>query len=163
MVEKLLKIVLLQPEIPHNTGSAIRLCAGMSAELHLIQPLGFDLDDKHLERVALGYHEVLRPILHKNLNDFLSTLASNEELYFFSSKAGQRIDVLRAGPRVALLFGSETRGFAAIPPLQFLRLQERSTGLKIPQAANFRCHNLSNSIAIGAYEVLRQWEFPLLG
>ena len=159
----LLKIVLLEPEIPHNTGSAIRLCAGMKAELHLIQPLGFGLNDKHLERVALGYHELLRPVLHKNLNDFLGSLADDEKLYFFSSKAERRIDALRAGPRVALLFGSETRGLAAIPQQQLLRLKERATGLKIPQAANFRCHNLGNSIAIGAYEVLRQWGFPFLG
>ena len=162
MTEKLLKIVLFEPEIPHNTGSAIRLCAGMKAELHLIQPLGFGLNDKHLERVALGYHEILRPVLHKNLNDFLSSLASDEELYFFSSKAERKIDALRAGPSVALLFGSETRGLSAISSPQFLRLQKRGTGLKIPQAANFRCHNLSNSITIGAYEVLRQWGFPLL-
>ena len=81
---------------------------------------------------------------------------------FFRARPERRIDALRAGPKVALLFGSETRGLAALAQQQLLRLQKRGVGLKIPQAAGFRCHNLGNSIAIGAYEVLRQWGFSPL-
>ncbi len=159
-----LKIVLFQPEIPHNAGAAIRLCAGMRAQLHLIRPLGFSLSDKHLARVALGYHDVMRPILHRNLAAFLGSLEQEEQLLLFSSKATVPLHRIEARARVALLFGSETQGLKAIQSdgaLQ-LRLEHRALAVKIPQAGHFRCHNLSNSIAMGTYEILRQWNFPAL-
>ncbi|WGK69642.1 TrmH family RNA methyltransferase [Candidatus Haliotispira prima] len=160
--EKQLKIVLFRPEIPHNVGAAIRLCAGMNGELHLIRPLGFTVNDRHLERVALGYHEVLRPVLHNNPAAFLDSLSEDEELYLFSSGANMSISQIRAGSKVALLFGSETSGLNALnrDESSRLRLERRSLfSVRIPQAGNFRCHNLSNSIAMGAYEILRQWQW----
>ena len=158
MQERSLKIVLFQPEIPHNAGAAIRICAGMNAQLHLIRPLGFIVNDKHLARVALGYHDILHPTLHNTLNDFLDYLDSDVALYLFSSKADTSIAQLTVSNKVALLFGSETRGVQCDADTQE-RLDQRATKIKIPQADGFRCHNLSNSIAIGAYEVLRQWGF----
>ncbi len=155
-----LKVVLFQPEIPHNAGAAIRLCAGMNAELHLIRPLGFSVSDKHLRRVALGYHEVLNPTLHSDMSQFLDSVTQDEELYLFSSKARRQLDQIKIGRRSALLFGSESQGFKAVPAATQLRLAQRARSVKILQAPGFRCHNLSNSIAMGAYEVMRQWNFP---
>ncbi|MEM9424258.1 MAG: TrmH family RNA methyltransferase [Spirochaetota bacterium] len=156
------KVVLYQSEIPHNVGSAIRLCAGMNAELHLIRPLGFTLNDKHLRRVALGYHQVLRPQLHNDMAAFLSSLATEEQLLLFSSKAAHPISQLRVSERVALLFGSETQGISGLSTELQIRLEARSQAVKIPQAQGFRCHNLANSIAIGLYEVQRQSGFIAL-
>ncbi len=162
---KQLKIVLFQPEIPHNAGAAIRLCAGLNAALHLIRPLGFTVNDKHLERVALGYHELLRPVIHNNMAAFLSSLKECEQLLIFSSKANKIFTEIDIAEKVALLFGSETKGFSALMQTNldvYQSLEQRSLSVKIPQAENFRCHNLSNSIAMGAYEIQRKWGFPKL-
>ena len=160
---KKLKIVLFQPEIPHNVGAAIRLCAGFNAELHLIRPLGFTLNNKHLERVALGYHRVLYPQVHNNMGSFLDSLAEDELLWLFSSKAKSILpECAITTEQVALLFGSETQGMNALETDLYQQLQQRAIAVKIPQVTDFRCHNLSNSIAIGIYEVQRQWGFPHL-
>jgi tRNA (cytidine/uridine-2'-O-)-methyltransferase len=144
-------VVLYQPEIPPNTGNVIRLCANSGANLHLIRPLGFELDDRRLRRAGLDYHEYTRVQVHDSVEAFVA--AVNPARILACSTRGQTAygDVdYRAGD--ALLFGPETRGLPAallesLPPAQRLR---------IPMLPDNRSLNLSNAVAIILYEAWRQ-------
>ena len=149
-----LDVLLYQPEIPPNTGNAIRLCANTGARLHLIEPLGFDLEDKQLRRAGLDYHEYATLQVHASLEAALATIAPRR-LFALSTRGTQRYDQPRYLPGDALLFGPETRGLPAdllqsLPPEQCLRL---------PMRPNNRSLNLSNSIAVVVFEAWRQCGF----
>jgi tRNA (cytidine/uridine-2'-O-)-methyltransferase len=149
-----LDVLLYQPEIPPNTGNAIRLCANTGARLHLIEPLGFDLQDKQLRRAGLDYHEYATLQVHASLEAALATIAPRR-LFALSTRGHQRYDQPRYAPGDAVLFGPETRGLPAevlesLPPEQRLRL---------PMRPDNRSLNLSNSIAVVVFEAWRQIGF----
>lgn len=149
-----LDVLLYQPEIPPNTGNAIRLCANTGARLHLIEPLGFDLDDKQLRRAGLDYHEYTRLQVHPSLEAALAAI-SPRRLFALSTRGALRYDQPRYLPGDAFLFGPETRGLPAdvlesLPPEQRLRL---------PMRPDNRSLNLSNSIAVMVFEAWRQQGF----
>lgn len=147
-------IVLCQPEIPPNTGNIIRLCANTGFDLHLIRPLGFELEDSKLRRAGLDYHEWARVQVHDTLDDFLKA-RPRSRLLAISTRGQTRYDQHRFEDHDALLFGPETRGLPqslidSLPPEQRLR---------IPMQPGNRSLNLSNSVAVIAYEAWRQAGF----
>lgn len=149
-----LDVLLYQPEIPPNTGNAIRLCANTGARLHLIEPLGFDLQDKQLRRAGLDYHEYATLQVHASLQAALAAIAPRR-LFALSTRGTQRYDQPGYAPGDAVLFGPETRGLPAevlesLPPEQRLRL---------PMRPHNRSLNLSNSIAVVVFEAWRQIGF----
>lgn len=150
----MLHIALYQPEIPPNTGNIIRLAANTGFKLHLIHPLGFELDDKRLKRAGLDYHEWSDIVHHCNEDDFFKQMASKR--IFACSTKGQRCyaSVDYQGDDV-LLFGPETRGL----PQTVLSHLPREHILRIPMQAQSRSLNLSNACAVIAYEAWRQLKF----
>jgi tRNA (cytidine/uridine-2'-O-)-methyltransferase len=147
-------IVLYEPEIPPNTGNAIRLCANTGATLHLVKPLGFRLDDRSLLRSGLDYHDLADVRVHANLADCLAAL-DGSRVYAVETGAGRRYSEVAYLAGDALLFGPETRGLPAA-------VRERighENGLYIPMRAHSRSINLSNTVAIVAYEAWRQLAF----
>lgn len=147
-------VILFQPEIPPNTGNIIRLCANSGSRLHLIRPLGFELDDKHLRRAGLDYHEYANLLVHDSLEACLLTLP-DARLFAFTTKAAHHYHevAFRAGD--ALLFGPESRGLPA-NILNGLLPEQR---LRLPMLPNNRSLNLSNTVAIAVYEAWRQCGF----
>ena len=147
-------VVLLEPEIPGNTGNSIRLCANTGATLHLIKPLGFRLDDKSLRRSGLDYHDLADVKIHANLDGCL-TLLPGSRLFMVETGGGRcYADVqYRAGD--AFLFGPETRG---LPPSSQARFGAENC-LFIPMRAQNRSVNLSNAVALVIYEAWRQIGF----
>lgn len=151
-------IVLFQPQIPPNTGNIIRLCANTGAKLHLIKPLGFDLDDKNLRRAGLDYHEYAEVKQYENLPDFIS--AVNPSRIFACSTKGQLYHTqVKFNSDDALLFGAETSGL----PRDLLDQFTPESVIRIPMLATSRSLNLSNSVAVILYEALRQNNFVGLG
>lgn len=150
----MLDIVLYQPEIPPNTGNIIRLCANTGYGLHLIQPLGFELDDKRARRAGLDYHEMARVEVYAQLQDYLEARRPSRVLGITTK--GQRFyhDVSFA-PGDALLFGPETRG---LPP-EVLETLPPAHRLRIPMRPGSRSMNLSNAVAVLVYESWRQLQF----
>jgi tRNA (cytidine/uridine-2'-O-)-methyltransferase len=147
-------VVLFEPEIPPNTGNAIRLCANTGATLHLIKPLGFRLDDKSLQRSGLDYHDLAAVKVHANLEECLSELAGCR--LFTVETAGLRrySDVaFRSGD--AFLFGPETRGL----PAAVMDRVGRENSVFIPMRVSTRSINLSNAIALMVFEAWRQVGF----
>jgi len=147
-------IVLLQPEIPHNTGAVGRLCVGLDWPLHLIRPLGFALTEKHLRRAGMDYWEHLRLGLHDNWEQFLATVRP-ANLYFFSTRATKPFYACTFGPDDALVFGSESRG---LPADFYMRYADNLAAIPMP-GPQARSINLANSVAIAAYEAYRQTVF----
>lgn len=152
-------IVLHQPEIPPNTGNVIRLCANTGAALHLVGPLGFSLDDRQLRRAGLDYHEYARVQLHDSLEAAIAAIettnAAPARVFALSTRGQARYDEVRYLPGDAFVFGSETRGLPddvllRIPPMHRLR---------VPMRPDNRSLNLSNSVAVVAYEAWRQHSF----
>lgn len=151
--------MLYQPEIPPNTGNIIRLCANTWTNLHLIHPLGFNLENSQLQRAGLDYHEWARITEHASIEDFCRDIHP-EEIYAVSTR-GQRIytDVAFDNDKtVALLFGPETRGL----PATLLAGFTSEKILRIPMQPASRSLNLSNAVAILVYEILRQRQFKNL-
>lgn len=147
-------IVLYQPEIPPNTGNIIRLCANTATTLHLIEPLGFALTDKHLRRAGLDYHEWANVKTHSDLEHFQQSIHP-KRILACSTHGRHTYTEIQYRPGDALLFGPETRGLpkellASLPPEQVLR---------IPMVATSRSLNLSNSVAVILYEAWRQQDF----
>lgn len=152
-----LNIVLVEPEIPQNTGNIARTCAAIGAKLHLVHPLGFDISEKQVKRAGLDYWDKLEIEEHKNLEEFLGKydIATND-MYLVSTKATEvysNVDYVDK-KEIFLLFGKETKGL----PERLLK-DNLSKTIRIPMGYNIRSLNLSNSVAIVAYEVLRQNEF----
>jgi len=148
-------VVLYQPEIPPNTGNIIRLCANAGASLHLIRPLGFELDDRRLRRAGLDYHEYARVQVHDTLAGFVA--GANPARLLACSTRGQTLyGDMRYQAGDALLFGPETRGLPA-EILDDIAVEQR---LRIPMLPNNRSLNLSNAVAIILYEAWRQQGYP---
>jgi tRNA (cytidine/uridine-2'-O-)-methyltransferase len=147
----MLDLVLYQPEIPPNTGNIIRLCANTGFRLHLIEPLGFALDDKRLRRAGLDYHEWARVQVHADLDACLAQLQPNR-VWALTTKARQCYSQVEFAAGDVLLFGPETRG---LPP----EVRERFNGLRLPMLADSRSLNLSNACAVVVYEAWRQFDF----
>ncbi len=150
----MLHVILFRPEIPPNTGNVIRLCANTGAALHLIRPLGFDLDDARLRRAGLDYHEYAALAVHDNLDACLDAIGRPRVFAFSTRGRVAHVDAtFQRGD--ALLFGCETAGLPgevldAIPAPQRLRL---------PMRPDSRSLNLSNTVAIAVYEAWRQFGF----
>lgn len=153
------EVILFQPEIPPNTGNVIRLCANSGARLHLIEPLGFDVDDRQLRRAGLDYHEYARMQVHADLDAALAAIAAGRgappRLFALSTRGTQRFDRPRYREGDAFMFGPETRGLPdavlqRVPPEQRLRL---------PMRPDNRSLNLSNAVAVVVYEAWRQHGF----
>ena len=147
-------VILYQPEIPPNTGNIIRLCANTGAQLHLIRPLGFELDDKQLKRAGLDYHEYAKLQVHNSLDECLRSLPG-VRLFAFTTKASRPFHAAQFQAGDAFLFGPESRGLPA-ELLQSLPSEQR---LRLPMLPVNRSLNLSNTVAIAVYEAWRQCHF----
>ncbi len=147
-------VLLYQPEIPPNTGNVIRLCANTGARLHLIEPLGFDLDDRQLKRAGLDYHEYASLRAHASLAAALAAI-SPHRLFALSTRGTQRHDQPRYAAGDAFLFGPETRGL----PQDVLDSLPPEHRLRLPMRPGNRSLNLSNSVAVVVFEAWRQCEF----
>ena len=150
----MLNIVLYEPEIPPNTGNIMRLCANTGCRLHLIEPLGFDLDEKKLRRAGLDYREFAQVSTYPCLGDFLAAHPQSR-VFALSTKGSTRHDHADYCAGDALLFGPETRGL----PATLLQSLEPRHILRIPMLGASRSLNLSNAVAIIVYEGLRQLKF----
>ena len=151
----MLDIVLFEPEIPANTGNIIRLCANTGAHLHLIQPLGFELDDKRLRRAGLDYHEWVSVRQYASLNDYIERAKPNR-LFALTTKGAQCYSKISFQAGDALLFGPESRGL----PADFLNQHPAGLKLYLPMRQESRSLNLSNTVSIVLYEAWKQLGFP---
>ena len=150
-----LNIVLVEPEIPQNTGNIARTCAATNARLHLIEPFGFSVDDRSLKRAGLDYWHFLDITYYKSLDDFFERTSG--EYFYYTTKALNRHTDVSYPDGAYLLFGKETAGL----PEELLKANPERC-VRIPMQNDARSLNLSNSVAIGVYEVLRQWDYPEL-
>lgn len=146
-----LNVVLYQPEIPPNTGNIIRLCANTGANLHLIKPLGFDLDDKRLRRAGLDYHEFTRVQVHESLQQVVEK-HPDSHVYALTTRGSRAYTQVQFGTDDILLFGPETRGL----PADILDRFDPAQRLRIPMLKDSRSLNLSNAVAVVVYEAARQ-------
>ena len=151
-----LNIVLVEPEIPQNTGNIARTCAATGARLHIIKPMGFTIDDKKLKRAGLDYWYLLDLTYYENLDDFFGK--NPEGKYFFFTTKGRKThsDAVYTD-KSFLIFGKETKGLP-----EELLLEHPDECVRIPMIDDARSLNLSNSVAIGVYEALRQMGYPEL-
>ena len=150
---KKINIVLYEPEIPQNTGNISRTAAVTGAALHIIKPMGFEVTDKHLKRAGLDYWDKLDITYYENYGEFLEK-NPEAELYYFSAKGEICYTEVDYPETVYLVFGKESVGL----PEELVR-ENFERCLRIPMLPTLRCHNLSNSVAIAVYEVLRQRDF----
>ena len=154
----MVNIVLVEPEIPHNTGAIARTCAATGARLHLIKPLGFDISDKAVKRCGLDYWWLVDISVYENLDEYFEK-NGDENLWLATTKAPHAYSEVDMSGDVSLMFGKETAGLP-----EWLRMKYRDRCVRIPMVSDARSLNLSNSAAILAYEALRQQGFPgLLG
>ncbi len=151
-----INIVMVEPEIPQNTGNVARTCAATGASLHLVGPMGFKIEDKKLKRAGLDYWHFLDIRYYDSLQEFFEKNPHGEYVYF-TTKAQKNHSDRTYGDNCYLMFGKETRG---LPEELLIKNPERT--VRIPMATDIRSLNLSNSVAIGVYEVLRQWDYPEL-
>ncbi len=151
-----LNIVLVEPQIPQNTGNIARTCAATGARLHLVEPMGFKVDNAKLKRAGLDYWHLLDITYYENLDDFFEK-NKDGNFFYFSTKATKIYSEIEYPDNTYLVFGKETAG---LPEELLLKNQERCVRLPMINNSAARSLNLSNSAAIGVYEVLRQWNFP---
>ncbi len=151
-----LNIVLVEPQIPQNTGNIARTCAATGSRLHLVEPMGFKVDDAKLKRAGLDYWHLLDITYYENLDDFF---AKNKDgnFYYFSTKATNIYSDIEYPDNTYLVFGKETAG---LPEELLHENPENCVRLPMINNSSARSLNLSNSVAVGVYEVLRQWNFP---
>lgn len=150
-----LNIVMVEPEIPQNTGNIARSCAATGARLHLVKPLGFDISEKAVRRAGLDYWSLVDISVYDGIDDFFEK--TKGPYYYFSTKARHIHSDVKFPDGAYLLFGKETKGL----PEQMLH-DNPDTTVRIPMISEARSLNLSNAVAIGLYEVLRQWGYPQL-
>ena len=151
----IINIVLIEPEIPQNTGNIARTCAATGARLHLVGPMGFTIDDKKLKRAGLDYWQYLDITYYNSTEEFFE---KNKGEYFFFTTKGRTVHSDAEYPdNCYLLFGKETKG---LPEELLMKYPDRC--LRIPMQGEIRSLNLSNSVSIAVYEVLRQWNYPAL-
>ena len=158
----MIHVVLYEPEIPANTGNIIRLCANTGAQLHLVKPLGFELDDKKLRRAGLDYHEWAHMKVWENFTECVTFLKEhgieNDAIYPLTTKGSETPHTSNLNRPVALLMGPETRGLPESVRMMF----PEKHWICLPMAANSRSLNLSNATAIILYEAWRQQGFEAL-
>ena len=150
----MIDIVLVEPEIPHNTGAIARTCACTGARLHLVKPLGFDISDKYVKRCGLDYWPLVDLSVYEDLDDFFAR-HGDANLFLATTKAPRSYAEADLRGDVTLMFGKETAGLP-----QWLREKYRERCIRIPMISEARSLNLSNSAAILTYEALRQQGFP---
>ena len=150
-----LNIVLVEPEIPQNTGNIARTCAATGARLQLVGPLGFTIDDRKLKRAGLDYWHLLDISYYESLAEFFKK--NDGPFYYFSTKARHIHSEIDYPDSCYLVFGKETKGLP-----EELLYQNPDTCVRIPMISDARSLNLSNSVAVGVFEVLRQWNYPQL-
>lgn len=151
-----LNIVLVEPEIPQNTGNIARTCAATGARLHIVGPMGFRVDDAKLKRAGLDYWYLLDITYYGSLGEFFEKNPGGN-YWFFSTKAQHTYSDVAYPDNSYLFFGKETKGLP-----EKLLYEHYDTTVRIPMISDARSLNLSNSVAVGCYEVLRQWGFPEL-
>ena len=147
-----LNIVLVEPQIPENTGNIARTCAVTGARLHLVRPLGFEVTDKHLKRAGLDYWHLLDITYYDGLDDFFAK--NGGPFFYFTSKGRHRHTDVSYPDGSYLVFGREDAGLP-----EKLLFENPDYCVRMPMRKGVRCLNLSNSVAIGVYEALRQWDF----
>ncbi|MBR7010695.1 MAG: tRNA (cytidine(34)-2'-O)-methyltransferase [Oscillospiraceae bacterium] len=152
----MLNVVLVEPEIPQNTGNISRTCAATGSRLHLIKPLGFDISDRQLKRAGLDYWHLLDVRVYENLEDFFSKNKVGQ-LRLFSTKAPRTYTEVSYEDECYLVFGKETKGL----PEELLYAHPADC-VRLPMIAEARSLNLSNAVAVGVFEALRQLAFPHL-
>ncbi|MBE6836420.1 MAG: tRNA (uridine(34)/cytosine(34)/5-carboxymethylaminomethyluridine(34)-2'-O)-methyltransferase TrmL [Ruminococcus sp.] len=152
MIQKL-NIVLVEPQIPQNTGNISRTCAVTGAALHLVKPYGFTITDKQLKRAGLDYWDKLEIYEYESLDDFFEK--NKGEYYFFTTKGENTYSDIKYTNDCFLVFGREDKGLP-----ERLLFENRKNCVRVPMRNNLRSLNLSNTVAIATYEVLRQWGFP---
>lgn len=154
----MIHIVLFEPEIPQNTGNIIRTAMATGSTLHLIKPYGFILNEKHLQRASMDYINLAEIIQHENWADFISTVKENDQLYYLT-RYGKNLpasyDYKSVSGDIYLVFGKESTGI----PKNILK-KDLDHCIRLPMVANARSLNLSNTVAIMVYEVLRQLDYP---
>ena len=150
----MMHIVLVNPEIPQNTGNIARTCAATGAKLHLIEPLGFELSDRYLKRAGLDYWHMMTCEVHPSWEAFLAA-CPGANLYYATTKAPRDYCAVTYGPEDYLVFGRETKGLD-----ENLLRANRDRCVRIPMRAEARSLNLANSVAVVLYEALRQQGFP---
>jgi tRNA (cytidine/uridine-2'-O-)-methyltransferase len=152
---KQINIVLHEPEIPQNTGNIARTCAATGAALHLIRPLGFTIDDKKLKRAGLDYWDKLDITYYENYEDFLAKRPDAcDNTYYFSTKAPHSYTDISYPDNVYIMFGKETKGLP-----EDILYDNKEYCVRIPMRDTIRSLNLSNSVAIAVYEIIRQKGF----
>lgn len=149
-------IVLVEPEIPQNTGNIARTCAATGARLHLVKPMGFEITDKHLKRAGLDYWHLLDVTYYENINDFFEK-NKNGRFFYSTTKAPKSYTEVSFEDEDFILFGKETKGLP-----EELLYKDRERCIRIPMIDEARSLNLSNSVAIVLYEALRQTGFSFL-
>lgn len=147
-------IVLIEPEIPGNTGNIARLCAATRCELHLVKPLGFSVDDKSLKRAGLDYWHLVKVHYHENFAEVLAKYQGHN-FYYNTTKTTKSYSKVKFTPDDLLVFGKETAGI----PESILK-ENWDNCIRIPMVSDARSLNLSNSVAVVAYEALKQQDFP---
>ena len=151
----MINIVLYEPEIPQNTGNIMRTCVATNSKLHLIKPLGFKLDDSHMKRSAVNYLDNLNYEVYENFDDFKS---KNTGTYYYLTRYGKKphtsFDYSNKDENIYFIFGKESTGI----PKEILS-KDLEHCMRIPMTDNVRALNVSNSVAIMVYEVLRQQDF----
>ncbi|HOB36967.1 MAG TPA: tRNA (uridine(34)/cytosine(34)/5-carboxymethylaminomethyluridine(34)-2'-O)-methyltransferase TrmL [Candidatus Avimonas sp.] len=154
-----LNIVLVEPEIPQNTGNIARTCAATGSSLHIVRPMGFRIDDRKLKRAGLDYWHLLDITYYDSLSDFFEKNRGHRPFFFFTTKAKKTYTEVSYPDGCYLFFGKETAGLP-----EELLVKNIESCVRIPMLDNdsARSLNLSNAVAIGVYEVLRQWGFPKL-
>ena len=149
-----MRIVLVEPEIPGNTGNIARLAAALGASLHLIKPLGFSLEDKYLKRAGLDYWHLLDIYIHENFDEFLTLHGENKNIYFLTTKGNISYTENTYNLDDILVFGKETAG---LPPKMLESYP--ASWIRVPMVPGARSLNLSNAVAVVSYEVMRQNQF----
>ena len=153
-----LNIVLVEPEIPQNTGNIARTCAATGARLHIVKPMGFTIDDKKLKRAGLDYWYLLDLTYYENMDDFFEKNPDGN-YFFFTTKARKTHSDVTYTDKSYLIFGKETKG---LPEELLHENPDRCVRMPMINSSYARSLNLSNCVCVGAFEVLRQWGFPEL-
>lgn len=150
---KRLNIVLVEPQIPQNTGNISRTCAVTGAALHLVKPYGFEISDRQLKRAGLDYWDKLEVYEYENLDEFFKKTSG--EYFFFTTKGKNVYSEVDYPDNAYIIFGREDKGLP-----EDLLYKNEETCVRIPMRKSLRSLNLSNSVAVAVYEILRQWDFP---
>ncbi len=147
-------IVLVEPEIPQNTGNIARTCAATGCTLHLVKPLGFEISDKQLKRAGLDYWNLVNVVVHESFDEVQNKADTGARFFYFTTKAPRAYTEARFGEGDYLVFGKETKGLD-----EELLVRHREECVRIPMREESRSLNLSNSVAVAVYEALRQNAF----